>query len=345
MNNAQHGFTNNRSTITHFFITEIHLAEVVNSREYMDVISFDFSRAFDRVPHNKLLAVLSNRGVSSRALEWIQSFLTGRIQRVQYEGLSTQAAFIFGVIKGSCLGPILWTIFMDSLLSEIDILSVAFADDFKLLASMVRHSHSTVQENIDRIYAWSQRMRMPLSISKCLVTHYGVDNHHFQYDCGTSILPDSDTFVDFGVRRSANGFFHDHIAMVAQKGRRLVGMCFRQLQNRQPDFLLKVYKTYILPPIMYASQLWFPNLRYEVNKLDAVQCRLTKRIVGSSRDKSYGDRLQRCNLLSLESRKIERDMHTVFKLIHGLHSIILEDAALSLYNSITRGSGVRLKQP
>ena len=56
---------------------------------------------------------------------------------------------------------------------------------------------------------------MPLSISKCLVIHYGVNNPHFQYDCGTSILPAFDTFADHGVRRSASGFFHDHIAMVA----------------------------------------------------------------------------------------------------------------------------------
>ena len=141
------------------------------------------------------------------------------------------------------------------LLSKIDIPSVALADDFKLLASLARHSHSAVQENIDRFFAWSQLMRMPLSISKCLVTHYGVNNPHFQYDCGTSILPASYTFVDLGVRRSTSGFFHDHIAMVAQKGRRFVGMCFRQLQSCQPDFLMKVYKTYIMPPIMYALQL------------------------------------------------------------------------------------------
>ena len=179
---------------------------------------------------------------------------------------------------------------MDSLLSEIDVPSVAFADDFKLLASLARHSHSAMQENIDRISAWFQCMQMPLSISKCLVTHYGVNNPHFQFICGTSILPASDTFVDFGMRRLASGFFCEHIAIVAQKGHQLVGMCLRQFQSRQPDFLLKVYKMYILPPIMYASQLWSPNLRYEINELEAVQHRLTKRIVGI-REKSYGDRL------------------------------------------------------
>ena len=94
---------------------------------------------------------------------------------------------------------------------------------------------------------------------------------------------------------------------------------------------------------MYASHLWSPNLRYKVNKLEAVQRRFTKRILGR-RDKSYGDRLQRCDLFSLVYRRIERGMHTVFKLIHGLHGITLEDAGLSLCSSISRGSGVRLKQ-
>ena len=93
----------------------------------------------------------------------------------------------------------------------------------------------------------------------------------------------------------------------------------------------------------YALQHWSPNLRYEVNELEAVQRRLTKPIEGS-RGKSYGDRLQRCDLLSLESHRIEHDVHTVFKLIHGLHGITLEDAGLSLRNSITRKSGLRLKQ-
>ena len=74
MNSAQLGFTNNRFTITNLLIIARHLAEAANSRESIDVISFDFSRAFDRVPRNKLLTVLSNRGVSGRALEWFQSF-------------------------------------------------------------------------------------------------------------------------------------------------------------------------------------------------------------------------------------------------------------------------------
>ena len=58
MNCAKHGFTNNRSAITNLLITERYLVEAANSRESMDVISFDFSRAFDRVPHNIIVVFL-----------------------------------------------------------------------------------------------------------------------------------------------------------------------------------------------------------------------------------------------------------------------------------------------
>ena len=114
-----------------------------------------------------------------------------------------------------------------------------------------------------------------------------VINSYFQYVCGPSNLglPVCDAFVDLSVRRafvdlsvrhSASGPFHDYIAISVQKGRRLVGMCFRNFENRQSDYLLKIYKTYILPPIMFASQHWSSNLRYEVNEQETVQHRFVK---------------------------------------------------------------------
>ena len=126
-------------------------------------------------------------------------FLTGRTQRVQCKGLSTQAAITSDVIQGSCFGPILWSILMDSLLLEIEIPSVAFADDFKLLACLTRHSHKRILITCKRIlivFTHGLKVCECHSISKCLVIHYSVNNPHFQYDCGPSILPASDTFVD-----------------------------------------------------------------------------------------------------------------------------------------------------
>ena len=68
LNSAQHGFQRNRSTVTNLIVTENHLGTAVHSHELLDIISFDFSLAFNRVPHNLLLAELSKRGESRAAL-------------------------------------------------------------------------------------------------------------------------------------------------------------------------------------------------------------------------------------------------------------------------------------
>ena len=77
---------------------------------------------------------------------------------------------------------------------------------------------------------------------------------------------------------------------------------------------------------MYASQLWSPNLCYENKAFESVLRKFTKRLIGG-RGKSYGERLQQFDLLSLESHRSEQDSLTVFKLIHGPQGISLEDAA------------------
>ena len=93
---------------------------------------------------------------------------------------------------------------------------------------------------------------------------------------------------------------------------------------------------------MYASQLSSPNLRNENKALDSVQRKFTKRLIGGQGKTIYGERLQQFDLLSLESRRSEQDMLTVFKLIYGLQDVSLEDAGLSLSKSNTRGGCVRL---
>ena len=100
--------------------------------------------------------------------------------------------------------------------------------------------------------------------------------------------------------------YHEHISLVAQKGRRMVWMCYRNLQSRQPEFLLRVYTTYILPSLMYVSQLWSPNLHYENKAFESVQRKFTERLTGKG--KNYGERLQQFDLLSLELRRSEQDI-------------------------------------
>jgi hypothetical protein len=339
---TQHGFTKGRSTLTNLLCAEHEIAECVNNKHPYDVITFDFSRAFDRVPHHLLLHELANRGISGKALVWLQSYLSGRTQAVRVAGaLSSAVTVTSGVIQGSSLGPTLFTIYIDSLLSELDITSSAYADDLKFIVNLSRISQKLVQDNIDKVHRWSASRGMPLSVEKCLVLHCGSSNPRYDYQCGSSNLPVVESLTDLGITRSCDGTYSEHVSSVVQKGRRLVGMCFRGLQSRDASFLMRVYKTYILPVLNYASPIWSPHLRQEVDELEAIQRKFTKRLEGQSQC-TYGRRLHNLSLLSLESQRLHADLLTVHRLRHNGMDMSLEDAGLCVSSSNTRGGGVKL---
>jgi hypothetical protein len=213
---------------------------------------------------------------------------------------------------------------MDSLLSELDIQASAYADDLKLTPNLARHRPASIQTNINCVFSWSEARGMPLSMDKSLVVHCGVANPRHRYHCSSCLLPEADSIRDLGVTRSSDCTFREHVSLLAQRGRQLVGRCFRAIQSRNPIFMLRVYRTYILPVLNYASPIWSPHLRQEINELESVQRRFTKRLAGQAQH-SYRERLRNLSLLSLESQRRLTDHVITYKLCRGMMGISLED--------------------
>jgi hypothetical protein len=110
-----------------------------------------------------------------------------------------------------------------------------------------------------------------------------------------------------------------------------------------PEFMLRVLNTYVLPSMLYASAIWSPRLRYEANALEAVQRRYTRRITGLEH-LSYGQRLHTMQQLSVESACMASDLILAYKLVHGMLGITAAKAGLHLCDGSTRSSGTLLQQ-
>ena len=86
---VQHGFQSKKSCESHFFITTYEFIQNFEGKTQTDVVVLDFSKAFDVVPHQRLLHKLDHYGIRGTPLNWIQNFLTNRTQKVVVDGSSS----------------------------------------------------------------------------------------------------------------------------------------------------------------------------------------------------------------------------------------------------------------
>ena len=137
----------------------------------IDVIYTDFQKAFDTVPHDRLLKKLEAYGIGENILDWISSFLKGRKQRVVIKGTaSSWVDVLSGVPQGSVLGPILFLIYINDIIDNLKCNAYLFADDMKLFTDVKNNSDALkLQNDFNLVVKWTDRWLLKLNISKCKV--------------------------------------------------------------------------------------------------------------------------------------------------------------------------------
>ena len=125
MTSLQYGFRKRHSC-------ETHLLKSYNRKTQVDVWVSGFSRAFDTIPHERLLGKLAHYGVKGPIHNWIRAFLTERTMWVSIDGASSPATRVLSkVIQGTMLGPLLFLIYINNLPDNISpgTATRLFADD------------------------------------------------------------------------------------------------------------------------------------------------------------------------------------------------------------------------
>ena len=182
-----------------------------------DAIYLDFAKAFDTVPHSRLIGKLQAYGITGDLLQWVEAFLRDRSQVVKVNGEeSFSAPVLSGIPQGSVLGPLLFVIYINDLPDSIKSDTLMFADDTKIMRCIMSEVDSLdLQQDIHELEEWSDRWLLRFNAEKCHVLTVGkIENikHTHNYELFGNQLDHVFEEVDLGVTIDYELRIEEHIS-------------------------------------------------------------------------------------------------------------------------------------
>ncbi|BHF83910.1 hypothetical protein SprV_0902705800 [Sparganum proliferum] len=317
---AQHGFRRGRSCVTNLLYCLDRWTRAVDGGNAVHAVYVDFKKAFDSVPHQRLLYKLSRTGIRGNLLRWIQSFLIGRSQIVHVgDKQSAEVAVESGVPQGSVLGPTLFIIYVNNCVSELNCDVAMFADDVKLW-SVIRTEfyEERLQADLTRLEKWSQDWLLPFNVTKCNVLRVGRTRSLSRrvYHLNGIPLQEEDAQKDLGVWVTASLKPSLHCSKVAKSAMSVLYLVKRSFSTFDEDCFVKVFRTFVRPQLEFAIQAWKPWTSKDLSILDKVQRRATKLVSGQG-SLPYETRLSNLGLFPLSYRQLRGDLIQTFRILRG----------------------------
>lgn len=171
LTNSQHRFRKGFSTTSQLVETIHDFASSINYTSQIDAIFLGFTKAFNNVSHSKLLLKLSAILGNTKIINWMEGYLIGRKQCVNFfHASSSYAPVNSGEPQGSVLGPLLFLIFVNDIVTSITVKIWLFADDYILYDEIISTEDcTTLNSRMDTIINWCKTWQMELNPTKTLV--------------------------------------------------------------------------------------------------------------------------------------------------------------------------------
>ena len=321
INPSQHGFLKARSCLTNLLCFFEEITKWVDEGSPVDVIYLDFQKAFDEVPHQRLIPKLKSHGMGNSIINWIEQWLNDRRQRVVVDGeVSSWKPVLSGVPQGSVLGPILLLVFVNDLEEGVtdNILKLQMTLNYS--EKLRKLGGGKLQDDIDKLVRWSEKWQMLFNFGKCKCLHTGPGNIGMNYEMGGTILSKTVKEKDLGVSMNANMKVSEQCRIAASKGNQILGMIRRNITYKENSLIVPLYKAIVRPHLAYCIQALSPYLRKDIDMFEKIQRMATKLIPGL-RYLTYEERLKECGLTTLETRRLRGDQIEVFKILNCYENI------------------------
>ena len=320
----QSGFVPGDSTTLQLIHTYHTFCEAVDSGKEVRVVFCDISKAFDRVWHRGLLYKLSHMGCSESILKWFSSFLTDRRQRVVINGQASQWTFVkAGVPQGSILGPLLFLVYINDIVNDLNASVRLFADDTSLYIIVENPNTAAVTLNNDlkHISNWANDWLVDFNPSKTfsmLISRKRDSVNHPTLFMNNIPLKCMSTHKHLGLTFSDTCDWTNHITNITDAACSRLNL-LRTLKfkiNRRA--LEKIYFAFIRPVLEYSDSVWDNATTDSKKQLEAIHLEAARIITGATKLCSTEKLLSDLGWDSLQNRRNKHKLTILYKILNGL---------------------------
>ena len=336
----QHGFLPHKSCTTQMIPFTSELASILNNSSRIDVIFFDFAKAFDSVNHDIILRKLKEfYNVDGLLLQFIKNYLENREQHVLINGEASNFLPVHsGVPQGSILGPLLFVLFINDMHKVIstDTSIALYADDTRICREILcEEDQSILQKDINSLYNWSIVNKMKFHPNKCKVLAvtnklltYHLPFYEFLYMLNDTPLDYVESETDLGVIINGKLNWSAHCRNIASKANKRLGLirriCHFTMCSEQRRVL---YLTLVRSIFEHCSPIWSPQTIGNLNLFDQIQRRGVKWILKepfvSYSDSEFLAKQHRLDLLPMKYKFLHTDLALFHNIVHEAVNITM----------------------
>jgi len=317
----QHGFRKLHSCATQLLMTTHDFLSSLDHKVQVDVAVLDFSKAFDTVPHLRLMKKLDHYGIRDKGLIWIKEFLSDRTQQVVIDGVSSDKVKVeSGVPQGTVLGPLLFLLHINDLPEAVTSQVRLFADDC-LIYREIRSIADQIelQRDLERLHDWASTWGMRFNAKKCNILRIhrrAKTPFSFFYELDRHILEEVTTSKYLGLNFSDDMKWDDHISAICAKANSTLGFLRRNLKFAPKSLKEVAYKTLVRSKLEFAAIVWDPFLVKNIDKLEKVQRKAARFVCRDyRRDSSVTKMLESLNWPPLAQRRSEQRIAFMKKIL------------------------------
>jgi ribonuclease P/MRP protein subunit RPP40 len=336
----QHGFQKEHSTESQLIVTLEEIARALDQRCQVDVQILDFSKAFDTVPHRRLLNKIDYYGIRNKTKGWIKTWLTSRSQRVVVDGEASDSVHVdSGVPQGTVLGPLMFLLYINDIGSNINSTIKLFADDC-LLYRVINSTDDTdsLQRDLSKLDDWADKWQMGFNAKKCYTMriHRKRQPIIHNYKMKEEPLKTVPSQAYLGVEIHERLSWKPHITAMTSKAARTLGFIRRNLSQCSSSIKQQAYTVLVRSQLEYAGAVWDPHRQNQIDQVEKIQRRGVRFICGNyKREESVTAMRVKIGLPTLEERRKQSRLTMLYKIVNNKVAIPLPEY-IQLRGRVTR---------